>query len=302
MSEFMGYLANMAIHSGSDFSSGTPVAMKYLTNGIRETIPIEQNDSIRCTRARNIADIAQGNVAVGGPITCNPTPIEWDRWLPYLGFSVSTITWTLTEALSDLYVRTYMGGVSGAEMFTFLTRVSAWTMTIEPGKKVMLSLDLVGKTITIPSTYSFPTIDDLSRPYMAYDLGSTTGMTIAGTANYVEKIELKCDHKIEPTYMTGPTATDLEPGDRVVTCKVTTKFSSAAEIALLTAQRAGTTVTGAFTLTNGTVSMAVTLGAMKASSATPVIPGRGKVRQEIEFNCYKTGSTGEIVIVNDSTV
>jgi hypothetical protein len=300
MAESMGYLANMAIHSAADFTSGTPVAMKYLTNSLQEKIPIEENDGIRCTRARNIADIALGNISVGGAITCNPTPIEWDRWLPYMGFSVSTNTWTLTEALSDLYIRTYMGG-SGAELFTFLTRISSWTMTIEPGKKVVLALNLVGKTITITSSYTFPTIDDLSRPYMAYDLGSTTGMTIASVANYVEKIELACDHKIEPTFMTGQTATDLEPGDRVVTCKVTTKFNSAAEVALLTAQRAGTTVTGAFTLTNGNTSMAVSLGAMKASSMTPVVPGRGKIRQEIEFNCYKTGSTGEIVIVNDSS-
>lgn len=302
MSEAMGYLANMAIHSGADFAVGTPVAMKYVTNTIAETIPIEQNDSIRCTRSRNVADIAQGNKSVAGAITCHPTPIEWTRWLAYMGFEVSVVTWTLTEAVADLYVRTYMTGISGAELFTFYTRISSWTMTIEPGKRVMLTLNLAGKTITIPASYTFPTIDDLSRPYMAYDLGATTGITIAGTANYVEKIELTCDNMIEPTFMSGPTATDLEPGDRKVTCKVTTKFSDANEVALFTAARAGTSVTGAFTLTNGTVSMAVTMGAMVADSLTPVINGRGKIRQELTYNCYRTGATKEIVIVNDSTV
>lgn len=299
MGESMGYLANMAIHSAADFSSGTPVAMKYLTNGIQETRPIEQNDSIRCTRARNVADIAQGNISVAGPLTCHPTPIEWDRWLPYLGFSVSTITWTLTEALTDIYIRTYMGG-AGTELFTFLARIGSWTMTIEPGKKVMLSLNVFGKTITITSSYSFPTIDDLSRPYMSYDLGSTTGITIKSVAQLVEKIELTCDHKIEPTFMTGPTATDLEPGDRMVTCKVTTKYNAAIEQTLLADARAGTSVTGAFTLTNGGCSMAVSMGAMVADSVTPKIDGRGKIRLETLYNCYKTGSTGEIVIVNDS--
>jgi hypothetical protein len=301
MAESLGYLANMAIAASADFAS-SPFAMKYLTNTLAETIPIEENDSIRCTRARNIADIALGNISVAGAITCNPTPIELTRWLAYMGFSVSTITWTLTETLADLYVRTYMTGISGAELFTFLTRISSWTLLIEPGKKVLLTHNLVGKSIAIPASYTFPTIDDLSRPYMAYDLGATTGMTIGGTANYVEKIELKCDHMIEPTYMTGQTATDLEPGDRKITCKVTTKFSDANEVALFTASRAGTTVAGSFTLTNGTVSCAVSLGAMKAVSVSPVINGRGKIRQEIEYHCYQTSGTKEIVITNDSTI
>lgn len=301
MSESMGFLCDLAIHSGADFSSGTPVAMKYISNTLTEKIPIEQNDSIRCTRARNVADIAQGNIEVSGAISCTPTPIEWGRWLPYMGFTVSTNTWTLTEALADLYVRTYMTGISGAEIFTFLTRVSKSTLVIEPGKKVILTQDLVGKSLAIPSSYSFPTIDDLSRPFMAYDLGSTTGITIASTANYVERIELSIDHKIEPTYLSGQTATDLEPTDRVVQLKIRTKFSSAAEVALFTASRAGTSVTGAFTLTAGGTSMAVSLGAMVPDSMTPVINDRGKIRQEITYNCYKVSTTGEVVIVLDQT-
>ncbi len=294
--ESMGYLANLAIHSGSNFAVGTPLAMKYLTNGLQEKIPVEQNDSIRCTRARNVADIALGNITVAGPITCNPTPVEWDGWLPYLGFSVSLGTWTLTEGLTDLYVRTYMGG-AGAQLFTFYVRPASWTLTIEPGKKLLLSIDLVGKTLIISTTYTFPTIDDTFRPYMAYDLGASTGITIAGVANLVEKIELKCDHKIEPTFLTGQTATDLEPGDRVITCKVTTKYNAAAEQTLLTNARAGTAVTGAFTATNGADSFAVSMGAMVAESVTPKIDGRGKIRLETLYNCYKTGATGEIVIV-----
>jgi len=194
-----------------------------------------------------------------------------------------------------------MGG-AGTELFTFLTRPSSWTLTIEPGKKVMLTLNLVGKTLTKTSTYTFPTIDDLSRPYMAYDLGASTGMTIKSVAQLVEKIELTCDHKIEPTFLIGQTATDLEPTDRVVTCKVTTKYNAAIEQTLLTDARAGTAVTGSFTLTNGTVSMAVSMGAMVADSVSPPINDRGKIRLETTYNCYKTGATGEIVIVNDSTI
>ncbi len=299
MGESMGYLADLAIHSLANFASGTPVAMKYISNTLQETIPVEQNDAIRCTRARNVADIALGNIQVAGAIVCNPTPIEWDRWLPYLGFSNSGTTWTLTEALTDLYIRTYMGG-AGAELYTFYTRPSSWTLTVEAGKKISLTNNLVGKTLIISTTYSFPTIDDLSRPYMAYDVG--TSLTIKSVAQLAEKIELTVDHKIEPTFMFGQTATDLEPTDRVVTCKITTKYNAAIEQTILADARAGTAVAGAFTFTNGTVSMAVSLGAMVADSASPVINDRGKIRLETTYNCYKTGSTGEIVIVNDSTI
>lgn len=300
MGESMGYKSDLALHSAADFTSGTPVAMKYISNTLQEVIPIEENDAIRCERSRNVADIALGNVAVAGDIVCNPNPVEWGRWFPYMGFSVSTNTWTLTDALADMYVRTYMGA-STAEIFTFLTRVNTSTILIEPGKKVQLTQGLVGKTLTPSTTYSFPTINDASRPFMAYDLGSTTGITINSVANYVERIELSIDNKIDPTYMTGPTATDLEPGDRMVICKCRFKFNSAAEADLFTASRTGASVAGSFTLTNGGVSMLFSMAAMVPQGSSPQINDRGKIRQDIEYHCYKTGATGELVITLDQT-
>ncbi len=300
MGESLGYMADMAIHTAADFTSGTPVAMKYISNTLQETVPIEESESIRCELDRNIADVAIGNISVAGAITCTPTPIEWGRWLPFMGFSVSTNTWTVTNTLADLYVRTYMGATN-AELFTFLTRVTSFGLVIEPGKKAVLTQNLVGKTLTTSSSYSFPTIDDLSRPFMAYDLGATTGITIASVAQYCSRIELNVDYKIDPTYMTGPTATDLEPGDRMVTLKVQYKFNSAAEAVLFAANRAGTTQTGAFTLTNGGTSMAFSFGAMKAVSVSPPVNDRGKIRMDVEYHCYKTGSTGSIVIVLDQS-
>jgi len=300
MSESMGFRSNMAIHSAADFGTGTPVAMKYRSNTLQETVNVVQNDGIRCERSRNVADIALGNVEVAGAIVCDPTPIEWGRWLPYMGFSVSTNTWTLTDALADLYIRTYMGATN-AELFTFLTRVNSSVLTAEAGGRVQLTQNLVGKSLTVSSSYTFPTIDDLSRPFMMYDAGASTGITIASVAQPVSRIELEINNAIEPTYMSGREATDLEPGDRTVMLRATYKFNSAAEATMFAANRAGTAQTGSFTFTNGGTSMAVSLGAMVANSVSPPINDRGKIRMEVEYNCYKTGSTGEVVIVLDQS-
>jgi len=296
MTESMAYLANMCIKNASSLGTGA-AKMKYLTNGLKEMRPIEQNDGIRGTRSRNVADIAQGNINVAGQITVEPTPIELDRWLPFMGFSVSTITWSLTETLSDLYIRTDMT----AKVYDFLTRISAWTLTLEPGKKWKLALDLVGKTLTVQSsgTSLSGSVDDLSRPYMMYDSGG--GITIGGTLYDVDKLEIKCDHKIEPTFMSGQTATDLEPTDRIVTVTVQPKYT-ASETGLLDAAQALTSQAASLTLTNGGCSCAISFPALVADSQSVEIAARNaKLRLPLTYYAYKSSSTPEIGIVNDSS-
>lgn len=303
MGESMGWKANLELHSAADFTSGTPVAMKYLSNTLQEVIDLTEDDGIRCERDLNVADVAQTNKQIAGDIVFNHTPIELGRILPYVGMSVSTNTWTLTDAMSDMYVRTYMGA-SGAELFDFLVRINRVTMLIEPGRKVQWTHNCVGKTLT-PSAigvYAFHTIDDLSRPFMAYDLGSTTGITVNSVANYCDRIELIIDNLITPTFMTGQTATDLEPGGRIVTLNVRYKFNSAAEKAIFDDMRAGTSRAISFTLTNGGTSLLTSLGACVPRGRSPVVESRdGKIRQEVSYSCRKTGSTGSVVMTLDQT-
>lgn len=293
--ETKGFLANMAINSAADFSSGA-LFMRYISNNVKETIPIEQNDSNRGTRSRYAIDIAQGNIQVGGQVVFEPNPVEIGQILTYFGFSNSSGTYTLTEGLTDLYTMwDYQ-----AKLTNFLLRPNVIAFEGEPGKKLKMTVDMVGKTLTIPGSGSFPSItaDSTSRPFMYYDAASA--FTYNSVAYQTDKFALVIDNKIEPTYMDQQTATDLEPMDREIKLTLQTKYTSS-EVAILTDARAGTARAATQVFTNGGVSITFAEGSIVATSESPTIPGRGKIRMPLTYNCYAIASGArELVITLDA--
>ena len=151
--------------------------------------------------------------------------------------------------------------------------------------------------MTTASAGSFPgtvpAIDLSVRPYMFYDMGS--GITIAATAYSIDKFELVIDNKIEPTYMQGQTATDLEPSDRVITLGIQTKYNAATELALFTALRAGTPQSANISFVNNSNTMSFTFGKLVGESQSVVIPGRQHLRLPLNYHCYGVSTTKELV-------
>ena len=297
MAESMGYKSAMAINpigGGTTTFNGSSVRLEFLSHDIKETIALEQDEGLRGTRTRASERVALGNIAVGGSVTFEPTPVELEALMPFiLGSASSAGSYAVAETLPDLYMMIDQI----AEVNTYLLRVNKATFSGEPGKKIQLKLDLVGKTMTTGAAGSFPgTVPamDLSvRPYMFYDMGS--GITIASTAYSIDKFELVIDNKIQPTYMQGQTATDLEPTDRVITLGIQTKYVSGTETALFTAIRAGTAQSASISFVNNANTMSFTFGKLVGMSQSVVVPGRQHLRLPLNYQCFGISTTKEIV-------
>lgn len=283
MTEQMGYKSRMTIGGN---------AVEFTHHDIKQSIEIEQDEGLRGTRSRAMERLAQGNVKIGGSVEFEPTPAEVAFLLPLVTGNSTSAT-TLTDALADTTVVIDNGTVTD----TFVGRFSKATFSGQPGKKIKLKMDFVGKTRTVSTGGSLSGVPDITvRPYMFYDMGS--GITIGGTVYSIDKFEFSIDNKIEPTYMQGQTATDLEPTDRVVMLSLQSRYN-AAENALLILSEAGPNIgsplTASVAFTNGSNSMTFGFGALVAPPETVVVPGRQHLRLPLNYQAYKVGTTMEVV-------
>ena len=297
MTESMGFKSQMAINpigGGTTVFNGSSVRLEYLSHDIKESIELVQDEGLRGTRTRASERVAQGLIKIGGSVTFEPTPIELEVLMPFiLGTASSAGTYAEADTLPDMSLM--IDQVS--EVNTYLRRVSKATFSGDPGKKLKLKLDVVGKTMTQGAAGSFPgtvpAIDLSNRPYMFWDSGS--GITIGGTTYAFDKFEFSIDNKIEPTFMQGQTATDLEPTDREVTLSIETRYTST-EATLFAAIRAGTPQSGSIAFTNGANTFGITFGKLIGFSESVTVPGRQHLRLPLKYQVYGIGTTKEVVI------
>jgi hypothetical protein len=286
MTEQMAYGSRMTI-GGS--------AVEFKSHSIKQTIELSEDDGIRGVRSRALERVTQGLIKVSGSITFEPTPAEVAILLPIIVGSSTTAT-TLTDALADTTVVID----NGTKTDTFVGRFTKGTFSGSPGQKIQLVVDFVGKTRATSSGGSLSGTPDITvRPYMYHDMGS--GITINSVVYGIDKFELTIDNHIEPTFMSGQVATDLEPTDRTVSLAIQTRYTSA-EDALMILASAGPVLSSplaaSIAFTNGTKSMTFSFGAIVAKSESVVNQGKkSKLRLPLNYNCYKVGTTLETVPV-----
>lgn len=297
MTESMAYRGRMAINAiggGTTTFNGSSIPLEYLSHSIKESIERLEDDGIRGTRSRASERIALGNVKVAGQLKLQPTPVELEALMPFImGTASAAGTYALADALTDMYMM--IDNIASVD--TYLLRISKATFEAKSGERLSLTLDVVGKTLTTGAAGSFPgtvpATDLTVRAYQFYD--NASGITVAGTAYSIDQFKLTIDNKIDPTYMMGQTATDLEATDRKVMVDVRTKYTST-ELGLWTAARAGTAQTGSASFTNGANTFSMTFGKLIANAESVVQEKRdGKIRLSLSYGAYTTGTTKELV-------
>lgn len=298
MTESMGYKGAMAINpigGGTTVFNGSSIRLEYLSHSLKETTEIVSDEGLRGTRVRNIERVATGNVHVGGQIHLQPNVVELEAIMPFiLGTASSAGSYVVADTLPDLYVM--IDNV--AEVDTYLVRVTKATFNSGPGQRMDLLLDVVGKTLTVGASGSFPgtvpAINIATRAYQFYDTAS--GLTVNSINYSIDKFSLAIDNKIVPSFMMAPTATDLEPTDRVITLGVQTKYVAGTETALFTDNRAGTARTANISFTNGANTFSFTFGNLLASAESVVQPGRQHLRFPLNYQAYGISTTKDIVV------
>ena len=307
MTESMGYLAALAMQPYANLAATTTFSassarLEFYDHDLKESIELIQDDGLRGTRTRASERLALGNIKIGGSISFEPTPAELVLLMPFiLGTASSSGSYVVADTLPNLYLL----GDFVNKCVTFTTRVTKATFSGSPGQKIKLKLELVGTTIGtvaapgviqaagVFASANIPAMDLTVRPYMFYDMGS--GITINAISYAVDKFELAIDNKIEPTYMQGQTATDLEPTDRVITLGIQTKYTST-ESVLQTDTRAGTARAASVAFTNGASVFSFTFGALVAMPESVTVPGRQHLRLPLNYQAYGLSTTKEVVV------
>ncbi len=287
MAESMGWQAKMAIDS--------TVPLEFLSESMIEDEERLESEGVRGTRSRHGERVGAGLRRVGGAIRMNPSPGELDSLLPLILGAVEdedsfAVADTLTEF--DLIIDKV------AKVFTYTDcKVASAVLSGQSGQKLELTLNLLGKTQTEGNAGTFPDLTiDLQDCYVFFQ----GVLTLGGTPYQFNGFNLTIENGIEPEFNNSQTATDLTPGDRIVTFETTLPYTST-EAGLYTAGRGAAGIAGSLAFTSGGRSTTFTLNSLKPNSRTPQVGGRNqRIKLERNYRAYMTGTTREIVVTNDS--
>jgi len=253
------------------------------------------DQSVRGTRSHPEERITQGLIRVGGPIAMNPTPDELDTILPrILGAAASGTTFDIAETLPSFIVA--INRVAKYHRYDGC-KVSKAVFSGSKGGPLRMELQIVGQTETEAAASSFPSLTaSVMAPY-----NFTQGViTLEGATRLFNQFILVIDNRPSVEFNNSRTATDIVASDRVVSMALSTPYTSS-ETTLFTTPVAGAGGSaGSLVFTAGTKSLTFSFANLKAFARSPSIQSKGQIRLPLRYKAYKTASTNELVVTNDS--
>lgn len=246
----------------------------------------------------------QGPYLSYGDILMHPNPLDLDNWLPrILGANESSDTFALAETLPTF------GVLVSNEADTEQTKDCVVTRAIFRGRShefeegdaepLEMIVQIAGKEHVTGTTYpslSF-TQTTAAVPYI-FEEGVLTMNSVART---FYAFTLTIDNMVAIRYANNLYPVGLCPTGRRVTLDVDFQFTSANASDLFEYPNAGYS-TCTLNFTNTTVLTTFSFNLLKAADLSPVIQGPGEVALRLRLIAFKTGSTNEITVTNDSTV
>lgn len=287
--------ASCAFDSDSTFDTSSE-AREIISSTLKETVERIENEGLRGSRSRRGERVVPGLKRVAGQIVMNVNPADMDLDLPrILGGSETTDVFPVAETIPDFWVM--IDEVAKVQKFNNC-KVQKATWRGQKGQPITLTLDIVGKSRTESNAGSFPVVTYSTLEVYVFHQGV---LTLQGSAAEFEEFELTVENVTDPKHRNSQTATDLTPGDRIVTLTVKVPYDTT-NCAILTAESAGTFASGTLVFTNGNRSISFALNALKSIPESPDVPARGQeLMLSLNYRAYMTGTTREIVVTNDSS-
>lgn len=278
----------------SDFASALQI--EFLSESLGKVDGFAYNGGIRGTRSRNHERVRQVAHVVRGSVELTPTPVELNSIL-YFTTGTASSPFTLTELVPT--INFIVDRVGNRFMYTGC-KIGRMTIRGSQGGLIGVSLDIEGKNeFTSASAWpgTITSIDD-KEPYVF----SEAVFSYAGDTYEIRDFELVLDNGlITDRQMNSIHRRRIPAGDRQVGLRLAVPYSSNTLSAFGNISESG--IDGAtLTITNGTVSLTMTFGNLKADNTSPVSGSRGnEILLPLTFTAYKKGSTMEVSFANDST-
>lgn len=274
--------------------------LQNVSCGIGKSGSIIGKDGARGTRSRHTGNPNTGPHAVGGPLSVQPSPDEWDALLPYIlggtrtgsGTSGSPWSYPLAETLPSMRVSQDLrlsGTGSDAMCFHWDgCKVNTARIGSSAGGQVLtLDMDIQGKTQTVNATW--PSIASTLTTDKPFIHGQLT-LSLGGSSRQIDNFGITIDNAlILDRFLNSLTRTELPESDRNITLECDNPFTIG-DIALYEIAIAG--IAGVATFTNGLSVLTFTFANLKAPPQIIEKAQRGEAMNKLAFMAYETGTPG----------
>lgn len=304
MSCSQGALARLYVEPGSSphtFDSNSETYEFLSENLIKKGVIVHPN-GIRGTRSQSSERARLGPYTVGGSLLMNIDPASLDNWLPrILGATASGTTFAVAEGLPafgvlvDRVTRTFELEDCYIGRAVFQGRSNQYGGEPSP---LIMNLDIVGKDRNLDTAAPSVSLSTAanSSPYIFEDLV----LTVGGTARQVLDFMLVIDNHLQVRFTNSLSATDICPQGRTVFLSITVPFASSTPLtSLLEMATAG--LATSLVATNGNMSLTFNFATWQCAVIDPHVPGKQEIVYKIAGYARMTGTTREIIAINDST-
>jgi len=256
----VGHSGRLYVASADTFNEAYP----FLSESLVETPTHNPDRGISGRPTQRSERITEATLDIAGDIAFEPTPAEFDVWLPrFMGGSKigNDIKLAATVPAWDGLINK----VGDLHQFNDL-KVNQATIRAAAGENVGLTLSLLGKTMTLPVSEPDVAITD-AAPYVFHE----GVLLIGGSTREVEEISLVVNRKLAGSRRFSKTMTHLNEGDIEITASPVLPFTED-EVAVLALGVTGATLN--LTFTKGAQSLVFACSNVKFSGAGPAVGSR----------------------------
>lgn len=301
-----GALARLCMKEASgnpDFSSGA-TGFPFFRESLQKRKRIIHPDVITGTR-EEISERARFSPYVyGGWIVLSLTPGHAATLFPWiLGADAVSTTYDLSDTLQSFGV--LVDKVTGVHEFYngYINRAIIHGKQNGPSGSpnwVTLAMQMLFMDYLAPgSSESYPSLSLAVTGEYAPFIFEDAVLTLT-TAREVKEFTIDLNNHIQPRYVNDLEPTALCPSRRTITVSARVPYDSGTSN-LYDLAVTGVSGTKTLAITNGTVSMTATFGALQVDTITPVVSGKQEIDMVLQMSARKASSTASLSWSIDST-
>lgn len=302
-----GALAKLAMKEASgdiDWSTGTVVGFPFFRESLQKKNTVHHPDVIIGSRGEASERARFGPNFIGGWVILNLTPGHMATVFPWLlGADASGTTFALAETLQTFGV--LVDKVTGVHEFYdgVINRAVIHGKQNGPGGTpnwITVALQMVFKGYNAPGTAdAFPSLSlGVTGEYAP--LVFEDAVLTLGSSREVKEFTLDINNYVQPRWVNSLNPTALCPSRRTVTLTTVHPYDSGTS-GLYDPAITGVSSTKTLAITNSTVSITFTFGALQYPTITPVVSGKQEIDMQLQMSARSLTTTPAVAVVIDST-
>jgi len=222
-------------------------------------------------------------------LPCTPDNL---RYLlpPVLGAAASGTSFPLAETVPARYLSIDRG----ARVFTYLGYFGKMVIKGQAGQKIRMSVDFVGKSLSVDSAGTFPSLSMPTNPPYAFQ---DVTLSLESSSRKPNDFELTIDRALDAVRRNALAPDIIQATALKVMLASTIQWNDDNYDILTT-----TGAAGSVTLTNGGLSCTFSMATLLADQKDPSIPDKTSlVPLKVNLQAKRTSSTAILVVTNDYT-